>query len=91
MVRSNLVNAVDVALATDVTGTDTEIQVTTPEMLEKIATSDEKIHSFKVAAVEKTIAFPLDPWHQAGDPRLLLALIFTVLGLTAQLRHNARA
>jgi hypothetical protein len=61
------------------------------EMLEKIATSDEKIHSFKVAAVEKTIAFPLDPWHQAGDPRLLLALIFIALGLTAQLRHNARA
>ncbi len=33
MPRSNLVNAVDVALAADVTGTDTEIQVTSPELL----------------------------------------------------------
>ena len=32
-------------------------------------------HDFKVAAMEKTIAFPLDPWFQLGDPRLVLALI----------------
>ena len=37
-------------------------------------------HEFKVAAMKKTIAFPLDPWFQLGDPRFVLALI---LGLIA--------
>ncbi len=60
------------------------------EMVEEMATSGLEIHAFKVAAVEKTIAFPLDPWFHAGDPRFLLALIFILLGLTTQLRHNAR-
>ncbi len=61
------------------------------EMIEEMSTSGSEIHSFKVAALKKTIAFPLDPWQQAGDPRFLLAMVFTLLGLTAQLRHNARA
>ena len=61
------------------------------EMIEEMATSGSEIHSFKVAAVEKTIAFPLDPWFHAGDPRLLLLMVFTLLGLTAPLRHTARA
>ena len=39
-------------------------------------------HDFKIAAMQKTIAFPLDPWFQLGDPRLLLALL---LGLIASL------
>ncbi len=55
-----------------------------------MTTSGSDIHSFKVAAVEKTIAFPLDPWFQAGDPRFLLALIFILIGLVMQLRRNAR-
>lgn len=38
-------------------------------------------HQFKIAAMNKTIAFPADPWWHAGDPRLLLALTFTTLGL----------
>jgi hypothetical protein len=38
-------------------------------------------HEFKVAAFEKTFAFPIDPWFQLGDPRLLLALVFLVIGL----------
>jgi hypothetical protein len=38
-------------------------------------------HGFKVAAMAKTIAFPVDPWFQVGDPRLLLALVLGVLGL----------
>ena len=59
-------------------------------MIEKMTTSGSDIHSFKVAAVEKTIAFPLDPWFQAGDPRFLLALIFILIGLVMQLRRNAR-
>lgn len=38
-------------------------------------------HDFKIAAMEKTIAFPLDPWFHLGDPRLLLALLLSMLGL----------
>ena len=60
------------------------------EMIEELTASGTDIHSFKVAAVEKTIAFPLDPWFHPGDPRLLLALIFIVIGLVMQLRRNAR-
>lgn len=41
-------------------------------------------HEFKVAAIEKTIAFPLDPWFQLGDPRLVLALLFLVIGFAYQ-------
>ena len=40
-------------------------------------------HDFKVAAMRKTIAFPIDPWFQLGDPRLLLALLLGVIGSTA--------
>ena len=38
-------------------------------------------HRFKIAAMKKTFAFPLDPWAQLGDPRLVLALVFLVIGL----------
>ncbi len=38
-------------------------------------------HDFKVAAMQKTIAFPLDPWFQLGDPRLVLALLLVIAGL----------
>ena len=37
-------------------------------------------HEFKIAAIDKTIAFPIDPWFQLGDPRLLLALVLLVVG-----------
>lgn len=37
-------------------------------------------HDFKVAAMAKTIAFPIDPWFQLGDPRLILALILGLVG-----------
>ena len=39
-------------------------------------------HAFKVAGIDKTFAFPLDPWSQLGDPRLVLALVFLVIGLS---------
>lgn len=42
-------------------------------------------HQFKVASIAKTFAFPADPWFYPGDPRLLLALFFLVIGLTASL------
>ncbi len=45
------------------------------------AARDTNIHHFKIAAMEKTIAYPLDPWFQLGDPRLVLGLLFLVLGL----------
>ena len=41
-------------------------------------------HDFKAAAIEKTIAFPVDPWFQLGDPRLVLALLFLVVGFAWQ-------
>ncbi len=37
-------------------------------------------HDFKIAALEKTIAVPIDPWFSFGDPRLLLALILGLIG-----------
>ena len=46
---------------------------------------DVNIHDFKIAAMEKTIAFPIDPFFQLGDPRFVLALVFLVVGLGVQL------
>ena len=33
------------------------------------------------SAMHKTIAFPLDPWFQLGDPRLVLAFILSLIAL----------
>jgi len=52
------------------------------DMLE-IATNpafDER-HAFKLAALTKTIAFPVDVRFSPADPRLLLALLLIILGL----------
>jgi len=47
-------------------------------------------HDFKVAAMAKTIAFPIDPWFHLGDPRLLLALLLGLAGsLTSWLASGA--
>ena len=40
-------------------------------------------HEFKIAAMRKTIAFPIDPWFHFGDPRLLLALALGLIGCAA--------
>ena len=45
-------------------------------------------HEFKVAAIDKTVAFPVDPWYSLGDPRILLFLVFLVIGLTASWRSE---
>ncbi len=37
-------------------------------------------HEFKVAALVKTIAFPVDPFYYLGDPRLVLVLLFGMIG-----------
>lgn len=41
-------------------------------------------HDFKIAAMLKTVAFPVDPWMHLGDPRLVLALLLLVVGLALQ-------
>ena len=61
------------------------------ETIEMMSNSGDDLHAFKIAAVKKTIAFPLDPWGNPGDPRILLALVFIIIGLIFQLRRNARA
>jgi len=43
-------------------------------------------HAFKVAAMEKTIAYPVETILYLGDPRFLLALILIILGLFLQNR-----
>jgi hypothetical protein len=52
---------------------------------------DSDIHAFKRAAMEKTIAFPIDPFFYAGDPRLLLALLLVIAALSLQLVTTRRA
>ena len=52
---------------------------------------DSDIHDFKRAAIEKTIAYPIDPFFYAGDPRLLLALLLLVAALALHLRAARRA
>lgn len=47
-------------------------------------------HVYKQAAIEKTIAVPLDPWLQLGDPRLLLLLLLGNVGLAWHLRCARR-
>ena len=45
-------------------------------------------YEFKIAAMTKTIAFPIDPWFQLGDPRLVLALVFVAIGALAGRRER---
>jgi len=47
-------------------------------------------HEFKIAAMKKTIAFPIDPWFQLGDPRILLALILALVGAGLSWRVASR-
>jgi hypothetical protein len=47
-------------------------------------------HEFKVAAMRKTIAFPIDPWLQLGDPRVLLAFLLGLIGCALSWREAAR-
>lgn len=40
----------------------------------------QRSYELEIAAMKRTFAFPVDPWFNFGDPRLLLALIFLVVG-----------
>jgi hypothetical protein len=42
-------------------------------------------HEFKTSAMAKTIAFPIDPWFQLGDPRLVAGLILLICLLVLRL------
>jgi hypothetical protein len=48
-------------------------------------------HEFKVAAMRKTIAFPIDPWIQLGDPRLVLGLLLALIGCGLSWREARRS
>lgn len=61
------------------------------QQVEWATRQDDDIHAYKIAAIEKTIAYPLDPWYQLGDPRLVLALLLGLAALGIQLRASARA
>ena len=43
-------------------------------------------HEFKIAALDKTIAYPIETVLYLSDPRLLLGLILLIIGLIVQLR-----
>jgi len=60
-------------------------------MEQAVAVGPSGIHEFKIAAMEKTIAFPVDPWYQLGDPRFVLALLLLVIGLAFHLRSALAA
>ena len=45
-------------------------------------------HEFKVAALDKTIAYPVEPFLYLSDPRMLLVFILIILGLVLQLRFK---
>jgi len=59
-------------------------------MEQVVAIGPSGIHEFKIAAMEKTIAFPLDPWFQLGDPRFVLALVLAIVGLSWPRRPGTR-
>ena len=53
--------------------------VTHPDMFGK--------HEFKIAALEKTIAYPVEVQIYLSDPRFILGLVFLVFGLSLRLRE----
>ncbi|MFT4800225.1 MAG: hypothetical protein ACI9W1_003666, partial [Candidatus Azotimanducaceae bacterium] len=53
------------------------------DLLEIITNPDfDERHAYKLAALTKTIAFPVDVRFSLADPRLLLALLLVIFGLT---------
>lgn len=47
-------------------------------------------HDFKIAAMAKTIAFPIDPWWHLGDPRLILGLLLALIASALSWWSSAR-
>ena len=48
-------------------------------------------HHYKNAALEQTIAVPVDPFLMLGNPRIGLALVFVTFGALLQLALRRRS
>ena len=51
--------------------------VTHPNMMDR--------HDFKVAAMQKTIAYPVEPFAYFSDLRIILGMLMVIIGLSIQL------
>lgn len=47
-------------------------------------------HAWKLAAVDRTLAFPLRPQYNLGDPRILIGLLLIIILLLIDLRRASR-
>ena len=56
--------------------------VTHPDMRDR--------HAFKIAALQKTIAFPVEPIGYYSDPRIILGMLILIIGLLFQLVFVSR-
>jgi hypothetical protein len=56
--------------------------VTHPDMRDR--------HAFKIAALQKTIAFPVEPIGYYSDPRIILGMLILIIGLLFQLLFISR-
>ena len=56
--------------------------VTHPDMRDR--------HAFKIAALQKTIAFPVEPIGYYSDPRIILGMLILIIGLLFQLAFVSR-
>ena len=56
--------------------------VTHPDMRDR--------HAFKIAALKKTIAFPVEPIGYYSDPRVILGMLTLIIGLLFQLFFVSR-
>jgi hypothetical protein len=61
------------------------------KQVERASQLDNRIREYKIAALEKTLAFPLNPWLQLGDPRRVLAPVFAIVGQAVNLPLAKRA
>ncbi len=48
-------------------------------------------HEYKIAAMEKTIAYPVEPMLNLGEPRLLLGLLLLVIAMALELLTGRRS
>ena len=61
------------------------------DMMDIVANPDfHASHEFKIAAIEKTIAFPVTPYTQIGGPRIVVALFLVSLAAITHLILGSR-
>ena len=56
----------------------------------RFAVATGRAESDPTVALRKTIAFPIGPWFQLGDPRLVLALFLGLIEFALSWREAAR-